>query len=77
MVKNSPASAGDMGSISGSGRSPGGGKVTQSRILACKSHGQRSLGGCSPWACKELGTTKHQHDSIFWLYCLFVSLLFS
>ena len=44
--------------------------VTHFRILAYKSHGQRSLGGCSPWGCKELGTTNHQHASIFWLYCL-------
>ena len=37
--------------------------VTQSRILACKSPGQRSLGGCSPRGCKELSMTKHQHSS--------------
>ena len=37
MVNNPPANAGDirdMGSIAGSGRSPGGGMVTHSRILA-------------------------------------------
>ena len=37
MVKNSPASAGDVrnkGSIPGSGRSPGGGNATHSSILA-------------------------------------------
>ena len=47
--KNPPANAVDVrdsGSIPGSGRSPGGG------------HGQRSLGGCSPWSCKELDTTE-------------------
>ena len=26
--------------------------------LPGKSHGQRSLVGCSPWGCKELGTTE-------------------
>ena len=26
--------------------------------LPGKSHGQRSLAGCSPWGCKELGTTE-------------------
>ena len=37
VVKNSPASAGDVrnkGSIPGSGRSPGGGNATHSSILA-------------------------------------------
>ena len=28
-------------------------------ILAWESHGQRSLGGYSPWGCKELDMTKH------------------
>ena len=27
-------------------------------LLPGKSHGQRSLGGCSPWGHKELDTTK-------------------
>ena len=27
-------------------------------LLPGKSHGQRSLVGCSPWGCKELGTTE-------------------
>ena len=26
--------------------------------LPGKSHGQRSLAGCSPWGCKESGTTE-------------------
>ena len=50
-VKNSPTSAGDardVDSIPGSGRSPEGRMATQSRILAWKSHGQRSLVGYSP-----------------------------
>ena len=34
MVKNLPASAGDAGSIPGSGRSPGEGNATHSSILA-------------------------------------------
>ena len=34
VVKNPPASAGDLGSIPGSGRSPGEGKATHSSILA-------------------------------------------
>ena len=32
--------------------------ATPSSILASKSHGQRSLVGCSPWGCKESGTTE-------------------
>ena len=34
MAKNLPANAGDVGSISGSGRSPGGGTGSHSSILA-------------------------------------------
>ena len=52
MVKNRPASAGelrDMSSIPGSGRSPGGG---HGNPLQCsfleKPHGQKSLAGYSP-----------------------------
>ena len=29
------------------------GKATQSSILACRIHGQRSLAGYSPWGSKE------------------------
>ena len=38
--------AGDLGSILGLGRSPG------------ESHGQRSLGGYSPWGHKKLDMTE-------------------
>ena len=43
MVKNSPANAGDKGSIPGSGRPPGGGNGNPLSFLD-KFHGQRSLG---------------------------------
>ena len=33
--------------------------ATHSNILAWKSHGQRSLVGCSPWDCKEFDMTQH------------------
>jgi len=33
------------------------GIVTHSSILAWKFHGQRSLGGCSSWDCKESDMT--------------------
>ena len=54
VVKNSPASAGDTGSIPGSGVSPGGGNGTHFDILASKFHEQRSLVGYSPWRHKGL-----------------------
>ena len=51
-VKNLPANAGDigdLGSISGSGRSPGGGHGNPLQYSSLqKSHGQRSLAGYSP-----------------------------
>ena len=50
MVKNPPANAGDMGSVSGSGRFSGGGNggCSTPKFLPEKSHGQRSLAGHSP-----------------------------
>ena len=57
VVKNPPANAGDLrderdaGSISGMGRSPGGGHGNP--FFLGESHGQRSLAGYSPWSCKE------------------------
>ena len=62
MVKNSPASAGDLrdtGAIPGSRRSPGGGYGNPLQYsLSGESHGQRSLVGHSPWNHKELDTTE-------------------
>ena len=57
--EESACSAGDQGSIPGSGRSPGGGNgyPLQYSCLG-KSHGQRSLAGYSPWGCKELDKTE-------------------
>ena len=56
VVKNPPAKAGDsrdMGSISGSGRSPR--KWHPAPVfLPGKSHGQRSLAGYSPWGHKRV-----------------------
>ena len=50
VVKNSPANAGDMGLIPGSGRSPGEGNGLSTPVfLPAKSHGQRSLASYSPW----------------------------
>ena len=55
MVKNPLVSSGDvgyLGSISVSGRSPGGGHRNSS-ILPGKSHEHSSLVGCSPWGRKS------------------------
>ena len=65
VVKNLPASAGelgDMGSIPGWGRSPGGGNGNPLQY-SCqeKSHRQRSLAGCGPWGQKESDTTAQTH----------------
>ena len=60
MVKNTPADARDardMGSIPGSGRSPGGGNGNPV-FLPGKFHGQRSLAGYSPRNHKELDRTE-------------------
>ena len=51
MVKSPPANAGDVrdvGSIPGSGRSPGGEQDNPLQRSCLESHGQKSLVGCSP-----------------------------
>ena len=62
MVKNPPANAGatgDVGSIPGSGSSPGEEDGSPFPVfLSGKSHGQRSLESYSPWAHKELDMNK-------------------
>ena len=50
VVKNPPASAGDVGLIPGSGRSRGEGNGNLEK--------QRSLVGYSPWGREELHTTE-------------------
>ena len=56
VVKQPPASAGDMGLIPGLARSPrgGNGKPLQNS-LGGKYHGQRTLVGYSPWCPKRVG----------------------
>ena len=54
VVKNPPANAEDLGSIRGSGRSPGGGNGSSTPVfLPRESHGQRN-----PWGHKESGMTE-------------------
>ena len=57
VVKNLPANAGDSGSISGWGNSPGGGNGTHSDILTWRIHGHCSLAENGPW-----GSQKVRHD---------------
>ena len=61
--KASAYDVGDMGSIPGSGRSPGEGNGNPLQY-SCpeKSHGQRSLVGYSPWDGKELDMTEQLHS---------------
>ena len=49
--KESACNAGDVGSVPGLGRSPGGGTTWQPTpvFLPGKFHGQRSLVGYNPW----------------------------
>ena len=45
------------------------GNGTPLQYLPGKSHGQRSLVGCSPWGCEELDTTERLHFQ-FSLSCI-------
>ena len=62
VIKNLPASTGDtgdMGSIPGSGRYPGGGHGNPLQYSWLETpHEQRSLAGYSPWGRKEVDTTE-------------------
>ena len=62
VVKKPPANAGDirdMGSIPGSGKFPGGGHSNPLQYSCLETpHGQRSLGGYSPWGHTESDTTE-------------------
>ena len=66
VVKNQSANAGDVGSIPGSGRSPGSRKWQPSPVfLPGKFHGQRSLVGYSPWGRKESDMTEELTHTVF------------
>ena len=57
--KESTCNAGDLGSIPGLGRSPGGGHGNPLQYSCLENpHGQRSLIGNSPWGPKELDMTE-------------------
>ena len=57
MVKNLPASVGDAGSISGSGRSPGEGNDSILQYSAWAIPWTEEPGGLHPWGCKRV-----EHD---------------
>ena len=85
VVKNLPASEGDardVGSVPGSGRSPGLGNSNLLHYFCHgKYHGQRTLVGYGPWGHKESDTLSnwtHTHGSAlffpyFWLRWVFVA----
>ena len=69
VIKNPPANAREVGSISGWRRYPGCPRKWQPTLifLPAKSHGQRSLAGYSPWGCKRVRyhyATKQQRFTI-------------
>ena len=51
--RESACNAGDLGSICGLRRSPGGVHATHSSSLAWRIHGERNLEGCGLWGLKE------------------------
>ena len=58
-VRESTCNVGDMGSILGLGRSPGGGHGNPLQYSCLEnSHGQRSLAGYRPWGHKVSDTTE-------------------
>ena len=64
---NPPAKAGDVGSIPGSGRSPGETEWQPTAVfLTGKSHGQS--GGYSPWSRQESDTTEQLKQQYVCLY---------
>ena len=58
MVKNRPANAGDVGSIPGSGRSPGEENGNHSSILTWRFPWTEESDGLQPMSNKELDTTE-------------------
>ena len=70
--KESICNAGDLDSIRGLGRSPGGGRGNPLQYPCLENpYGQRSLAGCSPWDCKNSDMTEllstAQHSNTYFL----------
>ena len=71
VVKNPPANIGRTGPIPSSRRSPGEGNGNPLQYFTPgKSHGQRSLGGYSPWSCKRVrhDLAAKQPQAVYFLY---------
>ena len=65
VVKNLPASAGDTGSIPGSGRSPGGGKGNPLQYPCWEISWTEEPGGYSPWVAKSrTGLSDQARDAL-------------
>ena len=57
--KESACNMGDLGSIPGLGRSPGGGHDNRLQYFCLENpHGERSMAGYSPWGRKESDLTE-------------------
>ena len=70
VCKESASNSCDLGSMRGSGRSPGEKMATHSSILAWEISLKRRLVDSSPWGHKESDTT-HMHECIYlWLHHL-------
>ena len=66
--EESACNAGDLGLISGLGKSPGGGHGNPLQYSCLENpHGKRSLVGCSPWGCKELDMTEQLSTQQFYI----------
>ena len=75
---------GNLGSVPGLGRSPGGGHGNRLQHSCLENpHGQRSLAGYSPWVAKnrtwleQLGTAQNCHDLIFFFLIFSLKLALS
>ena len=65
--KHTTCNAGDLGSIPGSGRSPGEGRWASTLVFfPGEFHGQRSLAGCSPWGRKDDSNSSNDYENWIW-----------
>ena len=64
--KESACNAGDLGSVPGLGRSPGGGRGNPLHYFCLENvHGQRILAGYSLWGCEESDVTEQLSQPVF------------
>ena len=71
--KESSSSVGDLGSIPGLGRYPGGGHGNPLQYSCLENpHGQRSLLGCSSYDHKELDTTERLKSTAHVCVCVYI-----